>query len=254
MRILRLFLGTSRWPFVLAVLAGIVSGLTTTALLAIISYTTRFGKIGQPGIWGWFLAFCIVRLAAGIAAHGLLIHLSQNTLCKLRLRLCAQILHTPLASLEKLGSHRLLAAITEDLGQLTTTLINLPYLFVNLIIVAGCLTYLGYLSWRVLISISLAIGLGALSYGLAVVWASGGLVNSGRGVCRIRRSPRIGDCSRHGNRLRMRLSRSCGPREHLDAASISGIIRIDRNWFSLPKIEKSPISRRRCLKQESGES
>ena len=172
MRVVRLFLGTSIWPFLLAAFAGIISGLTTTALLALVSQAIRTGRLDQSIMGIGFVSLCVLRLFAGIGAHRLLISLSQGTLCRLRLRLCTQILHTPLASLEELGSHRLLAALTEDLSQVATVALNFPYLLVNLVIVAGCLIYLGYLSWSMLAGIGIAVSLGALSYGLAVVGAN----------------------------------------------------------------------------------
>jgi putative ATP-binding cassette transporter len=168
MRVVHVFRGISLWPLLLAVGAGIVSGIVTTGLLAFVNQAIRTGRFGEPAVLAGFAGLCLLRLVAGIGAHWLLIHLSQSTLSRMRVELCTQIAHTRLATLESLGSHRLLSALIDDLGQVATTIINLPYLLVNLVIVAGCLIYLGYLSWGVLLGIGSCMAVGALSYWFAV--------------------------------------------------------------------------------------
>ncbi len=168
--LLRMFLRRSRSSMVLAVVAGIVSGASTSVLIALINVKLSGADSSR---WAWsFAAVCALRLLAGIGCHVLLIRLSQAAIFDLRVALCRTILAAPLRQLEVTGSHRLMGAFTEDMLSIANIVINLPYMFVNMIIVACCLAYVGWLSWAMLGGIAGCLLLGALSYYLPVLWAN----------------------------------------------------------------------------------
>lgn len=164
MNLFVLFLHRSRWQLICSAIAGAISGLVTTALVAVINTELRYAPEWPTYLLWTFIGLCMLRMIAGIAAHVLLVRLSQNAIYDLRLSLCHRVLAAPLPQIESLGVTRLMASLAEDMQQVGTIVINLPYLFVNLIILAGCFIYMGWLSWPTLVGVSICMVLGALSY------------------------------------------------------------------------------------------
>jgi putative pyoverdin transport system ATP-binding/permease protein len=148
----------------LIILVGIISGASHAALLAMIGrwlssaapMSTRFIII--------FFALCITLPVARFASEGMLINLSSKALMALRIRLSRQILSAPLRRLEELGPHRLLATLTEDIPSIGASLVNIPVMTMHISIVLGCLIYLGWLSWPLLLGLIGFMIVGTLSY------------------------------------------------------------------------------------------
>jgi len=84
----------------------------------------------------------------------MLIRLSQNAVLQLRMRLSRQILSSELSHLEQLGNPRLLATLTEDIQAVADGVYQMPFLFINLAIVLGCVVYITWLSWLVLLMVA----------------------------------------------------------------------------------------------------
>ncbi|WP_404785173.1 cyclic peptide export ABC transporter [Altericista sp. CCNU0014] len=57
-----------------------------------------------------------------------------------------------LRHLEELGANRLLATLTEDIQNIAMTVFNVPTLFINAALILGCLFYLGWLSFGILLA------------------------------------------------------------------------------------------------------
>ncbi|MGB3691251.1 MAG: cyclic peptide export ABC transporter [Spirulinaceae cyanobacterium] len=146
------FLFKSSWQLVgIAVLMGFISGGSSAGLIALISKTVGDGVEGAPAIIAWgFAGLAMVALLTSIITRVVLIRLSQESIFQLQMRLSKQILATELTHLEKLGSPRLLATLTEDIQTIANAVYVLPFLFINLSVVAGCLIYITWLSWQVL--------------------------------------------------------------------------------------------------------
>jgi putative pyoverdin transport system ATP-binding/permease protein len=85
--------------------------------------------------------------------------------------LSRQILATSLRHLEALGAPRLLAALTEDVEAITDAFIWYPVLCINSAMVVGCLIYMGWLSWGLLLGVLAFMALGILSYRIPQHWA-----------------------------------------------------------------------------------
>jgi putative ATP-binding cassette transporter len=164
MNLLTIFLRRSKRLFCIATFAGVLSGLSTTALIVILNHMIGPGVQRTPLIIDAFSALCIVRLCSGFLSHALLVRLSQNALHDLRLELCRRIMNAPLRQLEQIGPSPLINAFTDDMQLLAMAVINLPYVFVNAIILAGCFIYLGWLSWQMLLGMAVCFGVGAGSY------------------------------------------------------------------------------------------
>ena len=149
------FLLSSSWRMVaLAIATGFLSGGSSAGLIALISSgasrsaSERFTWI----VWG-FAGLALVALITSIISQVMLIRLSQNAVLQLRMRLSRQILSTQLSHLEQLGNPRLLATLTEDVQAVANAVYQLPFLCINLAIVLGCVTYITWLSWLVLVMV-----------------------------------------------------------------------------------------------------
>ncbi len=146
MRFLLYLLKKGRALVIISALLGIASGSANAALISIISNKISDFQADKPH---GFLIFVLVLLAAlvgGILSQILLIHLSQKFKFHLRINLCEQILDLPLLQIEKAGKARLVATFTEDIPAITSALMEVPALFINVAITTGCLLYLGFLS------------------------------------------------------------------------------------------------------------
>jgi putative ATP-binding cassette transporter len=171
MNLLCFLLRTSWGIVVLAILAGAVSGLSSAGLIALIN--TALNTAGSSRMmlaWG-FVGLCLVVLLTRIASEVLLTHLGQGTIFTLHMQLSRQILATSLRHLEELGAHRLLATLTEDVEAITDAFIWYPVLCINSAMVVGCLVYMGWLSWSLLLVVLGFMALGILSYRLPQRWA-----------------------------------------------------------------------------------
>ncbi len=159
------FLLRSSWRMMtIAILMGLLSGCSSAGLIALIS--NAVGKssetLGATLAFG-FAALALIALLTSIAARVVLINLSQAAVFQLQMRLSYQILSSELNHLERLGSPRLLATLTSDIEAISQAVYILPFLCINLAIVGGCLTYITWLSWRVLLMVLVitAVALGS---------------------------------------------------------------------------------------------
>jgi putative ATP-binding cassette transporter len=161
----------SRATVILAIAFGVLSGAASTGLLALIS--TALGRDGgDPArlLWG-FVGLCVLLPAFKFTADWLLVRLGQDTVYRMRVKLSRQILASPLPQLEKLGPHRLLAALTDDVSSVINALVFIPTLFINGAIICGCLVYLCWLSPAIFGVVTGALAVGVASYQLPMARA-----------------------------------------------------------------------------------
>ncbi|AFY56948.1 cyclic peptide transporter [Rivularia sp. PCC 7116] len=149
MNLLWLLLKASWLQVAIAVFTGLVSGGTTARLIALINKAISDGFQSSNSfsdlVWQ-FPIFALIVVVNSIISQVLLINLSQEAVYQLRLRLSRGILSSQLRHLEKLGTSRLLATLTEDVATLTATVYAIPFICVDIAIIAGCLFYLSFLS------------------------------------------------------------------------------------------------------------
>lgn len=133
----------------IAVFTGFLSGGSSAGLIALISHAISQETVNLAGI-GWaFVGLALVSLITSVFSQVMLIRLAQEAIFQLRLNLSRQILASELAHLEKLGVPRLLATLTDDVQAVTDAVRLVPFLCIDLAIVAGCLVYITWLSWQV---------------------------------------------------------------------------------------------------------
>ena len=167
MRLVAYLLRSSPRSMLLAVLAGIISGAVNIGLLALFNIVLRGREVyaRQTLVWS-FVALCLSLPLTRFVSETLLARVSQESLFNLRLILSKQITSAPLRHLEKLGAHRLLTALTEDIPTITNALLFIPILCVNLAVVFFGLLYLSSLSLAVLGVVLGFMALGIITYQL----------------------------------------------------------------------------------------
>lgn len=179
MKILSFLMRYSPAHLLLAVIAGVISGICNAGLLAVFNLViTGAGGAGRTALIPWFAALCLALPLTRFFSEHLLASLSQGALFNLRLQLSKQILSTPLRHLENLGNHRLMTALTEDIPTITGTLLIVPVLCINVGIIISGLIYLAWLSRAVFLATLAFMILGIITYQASVLKA----VNSFKGA------------------------------------------------------------------------
>src|SRR5262249_1477462 len=138
MSFLRFISSGSRGLAAVAVVAGLVSGACSAALIALINTVLSRGlvmlRLGLGGI--------VLLTPAQICRHGAaqltVENFSQRTLAELCRDLSRRILATPLRRLEELGTPRLLSGLIDDVAIIGWAMRNVPTLAINLAISAAC--------------------------------------------------------------------------------------------------------------------
>lgn len=168
MKLMSFLLNYSKRTVILAIIAGVVSGASNTGLLALMNRALH-GDAASRGTLLWaFIGLCALVPLARIASELLLLHLGQESIYDLRMKMSRRILAVPLRHLESLGAARLNAVLTGDIPTIANAVGLMPVLCINFAILVGCLVYLGTLSWQVLLAVLFFIVLGVLSYQLPV--------------------------------------------------------------------------------------
>lgn len=162
----------ARVIFALVVITGVISGVSNTALLAVINSALNSNGASPRELVWTFVALCALLPVSRFISEALLTRLASSAIYDLRVRLSRQILSAPLRLHEKIGPPRMLAALTEDIPAITGALVEVPLLIIHFSIVAACLVYLGMLSWRMLVGVLIFMVLGIASYQLPVIRAS----------------------------------------------------------------------------------
>jgi putative pyoverdin transport system ATP-binding/permease protein len=148
-----------------AILAGMLGGGASAAFVALIN-----AALGQDPRPGWllptFVGLCLALPLFRFISSFLLLRLAERAQFELRMELSRRILSTPLRRVEEIGASRLLATLTDDVGSIVLALANLPLLLMHLTVVTGCLVYMGWLSWKLLLVVLGFLVVGVVSYQL----------------------------------------------------------------------------------------
>ncbi len=166
MKIVKLLVQYSKVVLAKAVIAGVVSGLVSSALVVLIHLqleNLQDLSVTLPVIFGFA---CLLRVATGFYSQLILIRIGQQAIFDLRLNLSREILASPLSKLEKIGSSALTATLIDDINVIAQTLVIVPLICVNIALIFGCLFYLGYLSAIALGICVLFVGIWFLSVNL----------------------------------------------------------------------------------------
>ena len=154
MKILLLLLKASWQSVAIAAVMGSLSGVCSALLIRIVNETVAGNSVS---LWE-FVGLTVVSLVTTITSQFLLIRLAQGAIYELRLRLTRAILTTPLATLEQLGAGKLLATLTEDVQTIASTIFIIPFICIDLAVIASCWVYLATQSLPVFLAMLLCVG------------------------------------------------------------------------------------------------
>jgi putative ATP-binding cassette transporter len=152
----------------LAVGAGVLSGASSAALLALINQAIHAQGPATTRAVGSFAALCLMLPVAGALSSYVLSILGQRTILRLREQLIRKTLSVPLRKLEEIGPHRLLAVLTQDIASIVGAISALPLLMIQTAMVGGGLVYLAALSRPVLGAVLVVLSVGIVTYQLPV--------------------------------------------------------------------------------------
>ncbi len=111
-----------------------------------------------------FASICLFILACRSVSHILLTRVALDATTELRVKAYRQIMNATIAELEKMGSSKLLVAITTDVTRIIMGATLVPNILVNLVTVTGMLAYLLLLSPDVFWFTVWAIVFGVITY------------------------------------------------------------------------------------------
>ncbi|WP_042297885.1 cyclic peptide export ABC transporter [Paraburkholderia bannensis] len=162
MSLLLYLIRNSRGTLLIALVMSIVGGLGNAALVALINQALSASRDGLARLGVEFLAICLVVLITRTLSQTMFMQLGQRAKATLRMRTIRRIGEASYRALEKQGSARPLGVLTQDLDNVVVFFVNLPVLATQGAVIAGCLAYLGYLSWPILLCAIATIGLGVV--------------------------------------------------------------------------------------------
>ncbi len=172
MNVIRFFARNARSRLLVAVASGMVSGLSSMALLALFTIVLRGGnRFSTLTLACVLLALCLFLPLTRFMSEVVLVRLAQAELFNLRMRLSRRILGAALRHLEVLGPEPLMTSFTEDIPRIIDALSLVPGLCLNMTIAFSGFVYLGFLSWRVLLLVLGFLVLGLLVYQLPMAHA-----------------------------------------------------------------------------------
>ncbi|KXO95915.1 ATP-binding cassette domain-containing protein [Tsukamurella pseudospumae] len=145
MKLLKFLISISPAAIAAAVAAGLVAGAANAYLLTLINGLVAPGPMPTVTVTQ-FVVTAVVVVVAGVASQLILLHLAQAAVYRLRARLSQRVLAAPLEHIERLGDHRLLATLTEDVRSLSMAVSGIPGLCIDLATIIGALTYLATVS------------------------------------------------------------------------------------------------------------
>ncbi len=151
MNLIYLLLRSSWLTVGIAIFTGLLSGASSAWLIALINTAISSNETNSTNLVWLFLGLIIVVFITGLISQIWLIRLGQKVIFDLQMSLSKRILSASLRHLEDLGAPKLLATLTDDVQSLSYLVYVTPLICVNIAIVVGCLFYLGWLSWLVLL-------------------------------------------------------------------------------------------------------
>ncbi len=163
MSLIKVLLHNSWRLVVLSIVVGVLSGLASAGIIALINVGMTPGEHSLTLAWS-FLGLGIVVVISKVFSEVLLTKLGQESIADLRMHLSREILNAPLRHVEELGHHRLMAALNDDAAVIANAYAQLPLICINAATVLGCLAYLGWLSWPLLLAATTFMGVGAVTF------------------------------------------------------------------------------------------
>ena len=147
-----------RW----AVLVSIISGVSSTGLIAMVHHIWE-GRLFDSMPWVWtFMGVIVLAVGSGVIGQIMVLDLAFRAVVDLRMELSGRILATPLRQIENLGAPRLYATLTEDVNTLARVLPAIPRVIIDLTTLVAGVAYMAWLSWKAFIIVCIFAAIGVL--------------------------------------------------------------------------------------------
>jgi putative ATP-binding cassette transporter len=159
----------SRGLIALIIAVGIVGGIASTALIAVVNSVISGARSHSEQLLWAFAALCVILPLSRFSSALMLNRLTSKSNRDLRMRLARRILASPLRNLEEMGIHRLQAVLTVDIPTIGMMLPFIPGLCVNIVIFFTCIFYLAWLSWSMLLALIGFMAVGIITYQLPLI-------------------------------------------------------------------------------------
>ncbi|MFT4928931.1 MAG: putative ATP-binding cassette transporter [Phenylobacterium sp.] len=170
----------------ISILLGMLSGVSYAFLIPIVlgaitidpsgvvqaesTVRTIWGiEVTNYKVAGLFLFICLFILFTRTTSQVMLTRVSIDLCTELRLNLYKRIMSASIDVLENLGSAKLLATITTDVGRIVGGARQIPDLLINGVTIIGLLGFLLYLNSNVFVFVLGAIFFGMVTYQLPII-------------------------------------------------------------------------------------
>jgi putative ATP-binding cassette transporter len=161
--------GFSKVLIFFSLVTGVIAGVANAGFIVLINTSLSAGPAARGRLLWIFAGLCIVLPVSRFLSAVLLSRIVQSVRAEMELRLCRRILAAPLRQIEEIGPPRLLAALNDDVGTIAIAFGNIPVLLRLIAVVAGCLVYLGWLSWWLLLLVIVALAIATFTYQVPTV-------------------------------------------------------------------------------------
>ena len=156
--------GFSKVLIFFSMVTGVIAGIANAGFIVVINTALSAGPAARSRLIWIFAALCIVLPVSRFLSAVLLSRIVQSARAEMELRLCRRILAAPLRQIEEIGPPRLFAALTDDVGTIAVAFGNIPVLLRLIAVVVGCLVYLGWLSWWLLLLVIVSLAVATVTY------------------------------------------------------------------------------------------
>jgi len=163
-RFLHFVVQRSRSMAWLMVFVGVLSGVLSAGVLALINYVLHHPSDHSLLVMLGFVVLVAGKILSNLGSQLLLVRFSQDTILDLSLSLCAKIVRAPLRRSEQRGAANIHVTLTDDVSWVTWAIQCFPHLIMNVAVVLGCGIYLAWLSWGVFLGVGGVTVVGALGY------------------------------------------------------------------------------------------
>jgi putative ATP-binding cassette transporter len=163
-RFLHFIVQRSRSMAWLMVCVGVLSGVLSAGVLALINYVLHHPSDHSSQVMLGFVVLVAGKILSSLGSQLLLVRFSQDTILDLSLSLCQKIVRAPLRRSEQRGAANTLVILTDDVSWVTWAIQCFPQLIMNVAMVLGCGVYLAWLSWGVFLGVVGVTVIGALGY------------------------------------------------------------------------------------------
>lgn len=143
------FLFKKNWKLMItAAVTGAVAGSGCSALIiALIHRQLRQNAAPEPYLPLIFGLFIMVYYVLSSYSEYILLSLSQEELCRIRLSFSQRVMELPLKRIEEIGGPDLMASLTNDVEKIAASLRQIPTIFLSGSMIFGAGLYVAWLSW-----------------------------------------------------------------------------------------------------------